>query len=598
MEPLAVVRGTLTPVEILRALWIGVSLTYVLSRGKTITSRKAQAATSSGFAALFLFGRSWLALVNYYVPEPYLDEFFHIPQAQTYCEGRYWDWDDKITTPPGLYAISIAYHRFSMMAKCTASSLRHTNLLATMAVALVAAQCRSLLQAQSAKNANPAPGAYLSAFHTGLNIALFPVIFFFSGLYYTDVVSTLAVLYAYQSHLLRLGEETPGLRSDLDIVACGVFALFMRQTNVFWVVVYMGATEAVHAIRSLKPTPVESPKGSLSFVERAKFHAWRASVGEVHDPKLNNSHPEDWLFCVLSIGIAALCNPLLVLKQIRPHLTILFLFASFVAWNGGVVLGDKTNHIATLHLPQTLYLFPFLAFFSFPLLLPSLLSPLRTLSRLFTGRPTPPGTTASQTVYYAPYHLLTTLLSLLAVKHNTIIHPFTLADNRHYMFYIFRYTILRSARVRYALVAAYTATRWLVWDALAGFGSPSTPSPADSKVQPGAPSTSTAIFWLLATTLSLVTAPLVEPRYFILPWVFWRLLVPAWDPAAAAAGGGSKWPLRKLAGWGVDPRVALETAWFVAINLGTMYMFLFRPFYWRGADGEVLDGGRVQRFMW
>lgn len=30
------------------------------------------------------------------------DEFFHIPQAQTYCEGRYWDWDDKITTPPGL----------------------------------------------------------------------------------------------------------------------------------------------------------------------------------------------------------------------------------------------------------------------------------------------------------------------------------------------------------------------------------------------------------------------------------------------------------------------------------------------------------------
>lgn len=33
---------------------------------------------------------------------PLQDEFFHIPQAQTYCERRYWDWDDKITTPPGL----------------------------------------------------------------------------------------------------------------------------------------------------------------------------------------------------------------------------------------------------------------------------------------------------------------------------------------------------------------------------------------------------------------------------------------------------------------------------------------------------------------
>lgn len=30
------------------------------------------------------------------------DEFFHIPQAQKYCEGRFREWDDKITTPPGL----------------------------------------------------------------------------------------------------------------------------------------------------------------------------------------------------------------------------------------------------------------------------------------------------------------------------------------------------------------------------------------------------------------------------------------------------------------------------------------------------------------
>lgn len=32
------------------------------------------------------------------------DEVFHVPQAQKYCEGRFNEWDDKITTPPGLYA--------------------------------------------------------------------------------------------------------------------------------------------------------------------------------------------------------------------------------------------------------------------------------------------------------------------------------------------------------------------------------------------------------------------------------------------------------------------------------------------------------------
>ena len=77
------------------------------------------------------------------------------------------------------------------------------------------------------------------------------------------------------------------------------------------------------------------------------------------------------------------------------------------------------------------------------------------------------------------------------------------------------------------------------------------------------------------------------------------MLVPVWNPAAGATDpiSGSIW-LRKLTGLGLDPRLVLETLWFVAINLGTMYMFLFKPFYWRNSDGELLDGGNVQRFMW
>ncbi|CAG8711824.1 6791_t:CDS:2, partial [Dentiscutata heterogama] len=39
---------------------------------------------------------------NTVVPDPYMDEIFHIPQAQRYCEGNYHEWDPKLTTPPGL----------------------------------------------------------------------------------------------------------------------------------------------------------------------------------------------------------------------------------------------------------------------------------------------------------------------------------------------------------------------------------------------------------------------------------------------------------------------------------------------------------------
>ena len=37
---------------------------------------------------------------------PYMDEIFHVPQAQEYCNGNFSNWNDKITTFPGLYYIS------------------------------------------------------------------------------------------------------------------------------------------------------------------------------------------------------------------------------------------------------------------------------------------------------------------------------------------------------------------------------------------------------------------------------------------------------------------------------------------------------------
>ena len=46
-------------------------------------------------------------MVNKTVEEPYMDEFFHVRQTQAYCAGNFSQWDEKITTLPGLYLISL-----------------------------------------------------------------------------------------------------------------------------------------------------------------------------------------------------------------------------------------------------------------------------------------------------------------------------------------------------------------------------------------------------------------------------------------------------------------------------------------------------------
>lgn len=285
-----------------------------------------------------------------------------------------------------------------------------------------------------------------------------------------------------------------------------------------------------------------------------------------------------------------------------------------------------------------LYIWPLFAFFSAPLLLPYLPWPFSPKPGLSTsGSSQKRSETRKPQNWYAKIlniagYASLTLASLAIVHFNTIIHPFTLADNRHYMFYVFRYTILRRQWVRYALVPAYVLCWSICWKALAGsqpthdsvdVGEEDTPkqasegkksrnksvkikdSHADAVLSADPPTLSTALLWLLASALSLITAPLVEPRYFIMPWVFWRLLAPAWPVhipfvSSRRGEGGQGHLVDSLLSIGqkFDLRLFVETVWFVVVHLATAYMFIARPFFWRAEDGSLLDGGRVQRFMW
>lgn len=175
---------------------------------------------------------------------------------------------------------------------CSALTLRMTNWLAIIFLPFVALHCRRLVEVRHRPEQDSRPGSdgsvSIYAVHTAVNAALFPLLFFFSGLYYTDVFSTLVVLVAFWNHLERVGPSAKGAwRRDALVVLLGVASLLMRQTNVFWVVVFMGGLEAVHAVRSLRPLPT-SP-GKFDRKTMVKFYLWRYSQGEVHDPPLHDA---------------------------------------------------------------------------------------------------------------------------------------------------------------------------------------------------------------------------------------------------------------------------------------------------------------------
>lgn len=183
-------------------------------------------------------------------------------------------------------------------------------------------------------------------------------------------------------------------------------------------------------------------------------------------------------------------------------------------------------------------------------------------------------------------------LMATVVHFNTIVHPFTLADNRHYMFYVFR-LLLRHSLTKYAVVPVYFVCAWLVINALG-----STKSGAGERA-------SFVLVWLAATTLSLVTAPLVEPRYFMIPWLIWRLHVPEMVPPADAKDkkddSESKNTNEALPkqhnsyhamAWIRTHLLWIELAWFLLVNCATCWLFLERPFEW------VQEPGKLQRFMW
>lgn len=136
------------------------------------------------------------------------------------------------------------------------------------------------------------------AVHTAVNICLFPPMFFFSGLYYTDILSTCIVLASYY-HFLQHGEvgcpKSGDERADprplptsflrgFKTYVIGLAALLMRQTNIFWVAVFLGGMEVVRFF-SPAQSLVRKKDGEKPIAYLENFIT-ACSDGVIHDPKL------------------------------------------------------------------------------------------------------------------------------------------------------------------------------------------------------------------------------------------------------------------------------------------------------------------------
>lgn len=151
------------------------------------------------------------------------------------------------------------------------------------------------------------------------------------------------------------------------------------------------------------------------------------------------------------------------------------------------------------------------------------------------------------------YHIFIGLAIVLAViiKFNTIVHPYLLADNRHYIFYLWNRFYGKYTIARYIVIPIYLIGFAAIWKIL------------ENK------SSGFIIFFIISLFLTNALQQLIELRYFIIPYLILRL-------------NSNKIKLKYL---------VLELIFYILINAGTFYIFFTKEIIWS-------DYKDFQRLIW
>ncbi|XP_045506080.1 putative Dol-P-Glc:Glc(2)Man(9)GlcNAc(2)-PP-Dol alpha-1,2-glucosyltransferase [Colias croceus] len=443
-----------------------------------------------------------------------IDELFHIPQGIAFCERNFTRWDPKITTLPGLYVASTIISFFNL--DCNTYNLRFVNLLASCMNLVIFSFLLKFIYGHT--------GSQIKIVLQAVSLAILPPLYFFSFVYYTETLSLLMLLIFSISSIV--------LKSYWLVFLNGGLCVLVRQTNVVWIAMMFGHRVIDLFIRS-------SRVYGNQYLNKT---AIRRSIiaNNIDSSKLKRYYNLSDVFiavkyhistCFVNVFKFLSLSEFVIMFQ---HALVLLGFVVFVYINGSIVVGDKSAHEATLHLPQMLYFLLFYGVFGLPYVLARFSSTLKLISR---------------------NKLKVVLLAVLftAIVHfNTLVHPYLLADNRHYTFYIWNRWFGKYEYAKYAMIPAYIFLLFSLYDNLRD---------------------QNCVAFLLPYTIALFLTvglqKLLDVRYFLVPYLISRLRFAKSSYKVAT----------------------FEFLWYLAINVGMFYVFFNKEVKW-------VDFNAPQRIIW
>ncbi|XP_038221162.1 putative Dol-P-Glc:Glc(2)Man(9)GlcNAc(2)-PP-Dol alpha-1,2-glucosyltransferase [Zerene cesonia] len=443
-----------------------------------------------------------------------IDELFHIPQGIAYCERNFSRWDPKITTLPGLYLASSILSVFSL--DCNTYNLRFINLIASCMNLVIFAFLLKFIYGHT--------GSQIKIVLQALSLAILPPLYFFSFVYYTDTLSLLMLLIfsimsiVYKSYWL--------------VFLNGGLCVLFRQTNVVWIAMMLGHRVIDLFIRS-------SRVYGNQYLNKS---AIRRSIiaNNIDSSKLKRYYNLNDIVIAIKYHVSTCFVNVFKFLTISDFVLmfqqalVLLGFVVFVYVNGSIVVGDKSAHQATLHLPQMLYFLLFYGVFGLPYVLAKFSSTLKLIMRH-----------KLKVVFFA-------VLFAAIVHFNTLVHPYILADNRHYTFYVWNRWFGKYDYAKYATIPAYIFLLFSLYDNLKDQNCVAFLLP-----------------YTIALFLTLSLQKLLDVRYFLVPYIIVRLRFAKSSYKVAC----------------------FEFLWYLSMNVAVFYVFFNKEIKW-------VDFDQPQRIIW
>lgn len=291
-----------------------------------------------------------------------------------------------------------------------------------------------------------------------------------------------------------------------------------RQTNIIWVAFVAAQALGPLLIHTIHVQRIEQSK-PIQFSLKTSGQIWELLEGTF----MLISEP--WRLLKLILDALKICGG---------YVIVWLLFVAFIVWNDGIVVGDRSAHTASFHPTQVLYFCLFSLAFSAPF----------CISRVKVF------------VHHARKHFVlfgfAVFIIYVIVEGYTLAHEYLLADNRHYTFYFWRRIIVRNEWSKYVFIPLYLFGGFCIMNS----------------VQKA--SIIFKITYPLLVIINLTPQLLLEFRYFIIPYLLYRLQV------------------RPQTWW----KLLAEFLIYILVNAFVIMMFLYKPFRWPHEPEQV------QRFIW